>query len=105
MIRGTAIYTGQDTQTFKLSCRKADRVSSARFRTNEALCELSYEAPYMGPEGGRLGRPTQAVRHTCSGIVKNFKLHHMSKNPSQKGFCWQEDGPPLANEALCLKHI
>jgi len=21
----------------------------------------------LGPEGGRLGRPTQAVRHTCSG--------------------------------------
>jgi hypothetical protein len=61
IIRGTAIYTGQDTQTFKLSYRKADRVSSARFRTNEALCELSYGAPYIGPEGGRLGRPIQAV--------------------------------------------
>jgi hypothetical protein len=31
------------------------------------------EAPYLGPEGGRPGRPTQAVGHTCSGhsgIVK-----------------------------------
>jgi len=41
--------------------------------------------PYLGPEGGRLGGPTQAVGHTCSGnlgIVKILKLHHISKNPS-----------------------
>ena len=60
-------------------------VSSAGFRTNETRYQLSYEAPYLGPEGGRPGSPTQAVRHTCSGnlgIVKNFKLYHISKNPS-----------------------
>ena len=48
--------------------------ASAGFRTNEALCQLSYEAPYLSPEGGRPGKPTQAVGHTCSGnlrIVKN----------------------------------
>ena len=58
---------------------------SAGFRTNEALCQSSYEVPYLGPEGDRPGRTTQAVRHTCSGylgIVKIFKLHHISKNPS-----------------------
>jgi hypothetical protein len=45
----------------------------------------------MGPEGGRLGRPTQAVRHTCSrklGIVKIIK-----KN-------WQEDAPPPGQRGL-----
>ena len=31
-------------------------VHSAGFRRNEAPC--------LGPEGGRPGRPTQAVRHT-----------------------------------------
>jgi len=31
--------------------------------------KLSYETPYLGPEGGRPGRPTQAVRHTCSGNI------------------------------------
>jgi hypothetical protein len=39
----------------------------------------------LDPEGGRLGRPTQAVRHTCSvnlGIIKILKLLHISKNPS-----------------------
>jgi hypothetical protein len=38
----------------------------------------------LGPEGGRPGRPTQTVRHTCSGnlgIDKILKLHHISKNP------------------------
>ena len=55
-------------------------VCSNGFRTNEALCQLSYEAPYLGLEGGRLGRSTQsqAVRHTCSGnlgIVQILKLH------------------------------
>jgi hypothetical protein len=24
---------------------------------------ISYEVPYLGPEGGIPGRPTQAVRH------------------------------------------
>jgi len=45
----------------------------------------------LGPEGGRPGRPTQTVRHTCSGnlgIVRILKLHHIVK----KHF-WQEDGP------------
>jgi hypothetical protein len=49
---------------------------SAGFRIYEALCKLSYEAPYLGPEGGRPGRPTQAVRHTCPGklgIVKTLR--------------------------------
>ena len=46
----------------------------------------------MRHEGGRPGRPTQAVGHTYSrnlGIVKilryirsNLELHHISKNPS-----------------------
>jgi hypothetical protein len=31
-------------------------VCSAGFRINEALCLLSYEAPYLGPEGGTPGR-------------------------------------------------
>jgi hypothetical protein len=30
-------------------------IDSTGFRTNEAMCQLSYEAPYLGPEG--LGRP------------------------------------------------
>ena len=46
--------------------------------------------------------------HRQSGIrnrtPSNLKLHHISKNPSQKYFFWQEDGAPLANGALCLKH-
>ena len=42
-------------------------IFSAAFRTNEAQCQLNYEAPYLGPEGGKPGRPTQAVRHKCSG--------------------------------------
>jgi hypothetical protein len=40
---------------------------------------------YLGPEGGRSGRPTQAVRYIGSGnlgIVKILELHHISKNPS-----------------------
>jgi hypothetical protein len=39
----------------------------------------------MGPEGGRLGRPTQAVGDTFSGnleIVKILKLDHIRKNTS-----------------------
>ena len=49
-------------------------LSSAGFRTYEALCQLSYEAPYLGPEGGRPGRTTQTVRHTCSGKLGIAKI-------------------------------
>ena len=63
-------------------------VDSAGIRTNEALCWLSYEAPYLGPEGGRPDRPTQAVNSIImSGIARNrtpsnLKMHHISKNSS-----------------------
>ena len=35
----------------------------------------SYEGPYLGPEGGRPGRPTQAVRNTCSGKLEILKYY------------------------------
>jgi hypothetical protein len=41
-------------------------IVSAGLRTNEA--------PYLGPEGGRPGRPTLAVRHTCSGNLGIVKI-------------------------------
>ena len=43
-------------------------IVSAGLRTNEAL--------YLGPEGGRPGRPTLAVRHTCSGNLGIAKILH-----------------------------
>ena len=49
-------------------------IYSAGFRTNEGLCLLRYEAPYLGPEGGIPGSPTQAVRHTCSGNLGIVKI-------------------------------
>lgn len=36
-------------------------MNRAEFRTNEALCLLSCEVPYVGPERGRPSRPTKAV--------------------------------------------
>jgi hypothetical protein len=47
---------------------------SVGFRINEAMCYLSYDAPYLFPEGGRPGRPTQAVRHTCAGNLGIVKI-------------------------------
>jgi hypothetical protein len=35
---------------------------------------VNYDAPYLGPEGGRPGRPTLAVRHTCSGNLGIVKI-------------------------------
>ena len=52
-----------DAYTSRLSTEKR---ASVGFRT--------YEAPYLGPEGGRPGRPTQAVRHTCSGKLGIVKI-------------------------------
>ena len=48
---------------------------SAGFRTYEALCYLSYEASYLGPERGQLGRPTHAVRLTSSGKLGIVKIN------------------------------
>lgn len=50
--------------------------TSAGFRTNEALLLVKLGAPYVDPEGGRPGRPTQAVRHTCSGNLGIVKILH-----------------------------
>ena len=33
-----------------LCLEKLKDIDSAGFRTNEALCQLCYEAPYLGPE-------------------------------------------------------
>jgi len=41
-------------------------MDSVGFRTNEA--------PYLVPEGGKPGRPTQAVGHTCSGNLGIVKI-------------------------------
>jgi hypothetical protein len=32
------------------------------------------EPPYLSPEGGRLVRPKQAVRHTCAGNLGIAKI-------------------------------
>ena len=66
-------------------------IVSAGLRTNEA--------PYLGPEGGRPGRPTLAVRHTCSGNLGIAKIlryirsdMYIAKIRRKKKFC-EEDAP------------
>jgi len=61
----------------------------------------------LGPEGGRLGRPTQAVNSIMSGIAPKqnsfkFKIAPHQQKSIVKTFFWQEDGP-MANGALCLR--
>ena len=56
----------------------------------------------MGPEGGIPGRPTQAVRHTCSGILGIVIILRYSRSDMYTASATQEDAPPLANGALCL---
>jgi hypothetical protein len=41
---------------------------------------LSYEAPYLGPHGGKPGRPTQAVRHTKQNAFKFKIASHKQKS-------------------------
>jgi len=55
----------------------------------------------LGPEGGRPGRPTQAVRHTCSGNLGIVKiLRYIRSDIAKKKLArrWAS----LANGALCL---
>ena len=37
------------------------------------MCYLSYDVPYLGPQGGKPGRPTEAVRHAKQNAFK-FKI-------------------------------
>jgi hypothetical protein len=80
-IRRAKLQTGQHETGSELKC--SVNGTQCGIRTNEAMCQLIYKAPYLGREGGRLARPTQAIRHTCSGklgIVKILKLNHIRKN-------------------------
>jgi hypothetical protein len=49
--------------------------------------------PYLGPEGGRPGRPTQPVRHTCSGNLGIVKILRYIRSDMYAVHLWQENGP------------
>jgi hypothetical protein len=63
---------------------------------NEVLCYLSYEVPYLGPEGVKFGRPTQAVGHTKQNAFK-FKIAQQ-KQKSIDVFL-------LAGRCPCMKSV
>ena len=71
--------------------------SFSAFRTNEALCQLSYEAPYLGPEGGNPGGPTQAGRQTDF----KFKISPHKQKFIAKCFFGRKMHP-LTSGAICL---
>ena len=82
----------------------------AGFSTYEALWQLSYKAPYLGPERGRHGRPTQAVRHTSSGklgIVKTLRYirsdMYTASSTNQKLLCITQS-PNSPNTVLHRSH-
>ena len=69
-------------------------IISAGFRTNEALCQLSYEAPFLGPEGGK----TLYSNIIMSGIALKqntfkFKIAPHKQKSIVKKNCLQEDEP------------
>jgi hypothetical protein len=57
--------------------------------------------PYLGPEGGRPGRPTQVVRHACSGNLGIVQLLRYIRSAMYTAFFGRKMAP-LANGALCL---
>jgi len=56
----------------------------------------------LGPEGGRPGSPTQAVRHTCSGNVGIVKTSRYIRSDIVEKFVTRR-WASLANGALCLR--
>ena len=56
-------------------------VGSVGFRTNEALCWLSYEAPYLGPEGGR---PRAVNSIIMSGIAPKQNAFKFKNAPHKQ---------------------
>jgi len=45
----------------------------------------------LGPEGGRPGRPTQPVRHTCSGNLEIVKILRYIRSDMYAVHLWQEN--------------
>ena len=68
---------------------------SAGFRTNEALCQLSYEAPYLGPECGTLPQTINSI--IMSGIAQKQDAFKYKIAPHK-----QKSIVPLIIGALCL---
>ena len=70
---------------------------------------LSYEAPYFGPEGGKPGIPTQAVRHKCSGKLGIFKIFqiapHRQKSIVKKMLGRKMDPSPWTTGPCAQAHI
>jgi hypothetical protein len=59
--------------------------------------------PHLGPEGGRPGRPTQVVRHTCSGNLGIVKVFRFIRSDMYTAFFGRKMPPLLlAIGALCL---
>ena len=74
-------------------------IYSAGFRKNEALCQLSYDAPYLGPEGGKPGGQAYMLRTFRNAFkfkIASHKLKSIVKKKMARRFT------PLANGALCL---
>jgi hypothetical protein len=70
---------------------------------------LSYEAPYFGPEGGRPGIPTQAVRHKCAGKLGIFKIFqiapHRKKSIVKKCLAGRWIPPPWTTGPCAQAHL
>ena len=60
-------------------------------------------APYLGPEGGRPGRPTQVVRHACSGNLGIVQLLRYIRSAMYTAFFGRKMAPP-GQRGLVLKH-
>ena len=82
------------------------RACNAGFRTNEALCQLSYEAPYLSPEGGRPGSPdpTQAVGIAPEQNAFKFKIAPSKQKSIVKHFFDRKMPPPPGKWGFVLKH-
>ena len=87
-------------------------LDSARFRTNEALCQLSYEVPYLGTEGGHNYLLCGTLPQTINSIIMSgippkqnafkFKIAPHKQKSIVKMFFGRKMPLPLANGALCL---
>ena len=60
---------------------------------HEVLCYLSYEVPYLGPEGVKSDRPTQAVGHMKQNAFK-FKIAQQKQKPIYVFFVGSKMGLP-----------
>jgi hypothetical protein len=104
-----SVQIEQNAVRFKIAPRKHESIFNFFFANNKRpliIWFLCHWATVMTAcfvaHSNRLTTLSLCLESLRNRTPSNLKLHHISKNPSQKTFGQEDEPPSLDNEALCL---